>query len=179
MLHHVSIGVADVARAARFYDAVLDTLGYKRVMEFLPYAIAYGERSPVFWVSMPADQQAPSPGNGAHIAFNASSQKAVHAFHEAALGAGAKDEGGPGPRPEYSPNYYGAFVRDPDGNKIEAVFFAMEAEEQPAKAKRSKARKTTTAKKASAKRGAPAKKTARRPAGRKTPSRRGTRAKKR
>ena len=131
MLHHVSIGVADVGRAAQFYDAVLATLGYRRVMEFLPYAVAYGEKMPQFWVSMPHDQNVPSAGNGAHIAFTANNAKSVDAFHAAAIGAGAKDEGAPGPRPEYTKNYYGAFVRDPDGNKIEAVFLPMSRASQP------------------------------------------------
>ncbi len=75
MLHHVSVGVADVERAAKFYDAVLGTLGYKRVMEFMPYAIAYGEASPSFWIGLPHDQQAASVGNGAHIGFIGAQQE--------------------------------------------------------------------------------------------------------
>jgi catechol 2,3-dioxygenase-like lactoylglutathione lyase family enzyme len=127
MLHHVSIGVADVARAAQFYDAVLSKLGFKRMMEVMPYGIAYGERMPQFWVQLPHDQGTASGGNGTHIAFNAKNRAQVNAFHSAALSAGGKDEGAPGLRPEYTPDYYGAFVRDPDGNKIEAVFFVMES----------------------------------------------------
>jgi len=125
MLHHVSVGVANVEAAARFYDSVLGALGYRRVMEFLPYAIGYGEAAPVFWVQLPHDQRPASAGNGVHIGFSAASQDAVRKFHEAALKAGASDEGAPGTRPDYSPNYFGAFVRDPEGNKLEAVFFAM------------------------------------------------------
>jgi catechol 2,3-dioxygenase-like lactoylglutathione lyase family enzyme len=152
MLHHISIGVADVERAARFYDAVLGALGFKRVMEFMPYAVGYGETAPVFWVQLPHDQKPASVGNGAHFAFNAKTEKSVYDFHEAAMGAGATDEGGPGPRPDYSPDYYGAFVRDPDGNKIEAVYYARPAA-KPVKAKR----KTKAAPKKAAKKAAPKK----------------------
>jgi catechol 2,3-dioxygenase-like lactoylglutathione lyase family enzyme len=125
MLHHVSVGVSDVGRAAQFYDAALGALGYKRVMEFMPYAIGYGTRSPVLWVQIPNDRNAASVGNGVHIALNAATKNAVHAFHRAALEAGGTDDGQPGPRAEYSPDYYGAFVRDLDGNKIEAVLVKM------------------------------------------------------
>lgn len=181
MLHHVSIGVSDVGHAAQFYDAVLAALGYRRVMEFLPYAVAYGARGPEFWVQVPHDQQAPSAGNGAHIAFTAQNKKHVDAFHAAALGAGAKDEGAPGPRPDYTEHYYGAFVRDPYGNKIEAVFLPIPPAEKPM-TKSAPKRKAKPAKKAAAKRGAAAKKkSARKSAGHKTGARRAKarRAKKR
>lgn len=135
MLHHVSIGVADVGRAAEFYDSALKTLGYKRIMEFLPYGIGYGEVAPEFWVQLPHDGGKASAGNGVHICFAANNKRAVHAFHEAALKAGGIDEGAPGPRPEYSPRYYGCFARDLDGNKIEAVFFDMSEAMPAAKAK--------------------------------------------
>ena len=147
MLHHVSIGVADVRRAAQFYDAVLAKLGFKRVMEVMPYGIAYGLKMPQFWVQLPHDQQGASSGNGTHVAFNANSKAAVNAFHAAALSAGGRDEGAPGPRPEYTANYYGAFVRDLDGNKIEAVFLPIETTTPGPNAR---ARKTKRAKKAAA-----------------------------
>jgi catechol 2,3-dioxygenase-like lactoylglutathione lyase family enzyme len=121
MLHHVSVGVSDVSRAAQFYDAALGALGFKRVMEFMPYAIAYGTVAPAFWIQLPHNQQAASVGNGVHIGFSAKTKNAVHKFHEAALGAGGKDDGGPGPREMYGPDYYGAFVIDLDGNKLEAT----------------------------------------------------------
>ena len=156
MLHHVSIGVADVGRAAEFYDAVLKKLGFKRVMEVMPYGIAYGLKMPQFWVQLPHDGRAPSSGNGTHVAFNANSKAAVNAFHAAAMSAGGKDEGAPGPRPEYTPEYYGAFVRDLDGNKIEAVFFDMSVS-KPATSK-AKVRKAKPAKKSAARK--TAKKTA-------------------
>jgi len=158
MLHHVSVGVADVERAAKFYDAVLGALGYKRVMEFMPYAIAYGEAGPSFWIGLPHDQQAHSAGNGAHIGFSARTSRAVDAFHRAALEAGGTDNGAPGPRPDYGADYYGAFVIDLDGNKIEAT---LHPEPKPArKAAPKKAAKRPARKAAKAK----AKSSARKPA---------------
>ncbi len=122
MLHHVSVGATDVERAALFYDAVLGALGYRRVAEYLPHALAYGEDTPAFWVGLPHDQKVPSAGNGTHIGFSAPTKASVHKFHEAALAHGGKDNGAPGPRPNYGPEYYGAFVLDIDGNRIEATF---------------------------------------------------------
>ncbi|HSZ74943.1 MAG TPA: VOC family protein [Rhizomicrobium sp.] len=168
MLHHVSVGVADVERAAKFYDAVLKALGYKRIMEFLPYAIGYGETGPEFWVQLPHDQQSASNGNGAHVGFVARSKRHVHKFHETALAEGGTDNGAPGPRPDYGPEYYGAFVIDLDGNKLEATYLV---EAKPAKAAAKKAKKKAKpAKKAAkkvakkAKKAAKAKKKAKRKA---------------
>jgi len=149
MLHHVSVGVRDVARAAQFYDAALGALGYKRVMEFMPYAIAYGVVGPSFWIQLPHNQQPASVGNGVHIGFSARTKNAVHKFHEAALSAGGKDDGEPGPREMYGPDYYGAFVIDLDGNKLEATLHAEETGAKAAAA--STKRKTKTAKKAARK----------------------------
>lgn len=157
MLHHVSVGVADISRAAEFYDAVLGALGYKRTAQYLPYAIAYGEGVSEFWIQLPHDKGAPSAGNGVHYGFRAKNQNAVHRFHEAALEKGARDDGAPGPRPDYGPDYYGAFVFDPFGNKIEAVFIAGETKARGRSASRAKpsrktAAKRTPARKAKAKR---------------------------
>jgi catechol 2,3-dioxygenase-like lactoylglutathione lyase family enzyme len=127
MLHHVSIGVRDVASAAPFYDLVLGALGYRRVLEVMPYGIGYGDRAPAFWVQLPHDQNAPTAGNGIHVAFMAASKAAIAEFHRVALAAGATDEGAPGPRPDYGPDYFGAFVRDPNGHKLEAVLVARRA----------------------------------------------------
>ncbi|HEX4292619.1 MAG TPA: VOC family protein [Rhizomicrobium sp.] len=139
MLHHVSVGVRDVARAASFYDPVLKALGYKRVADYSPGAIAYGESKdkPEFWIGLPHDKDAPSNGNGAHLAFVAKSKAQVNKFHEAALKAGGGNNGEPGPRPDYGPAYYGAFIYDLDGNKIEATFIAAAkpAASKPAKKK--------------------------------------------
>jgi hypothetical protein len=122
-------------------------------MEVMPYGIAYGLTAPQFWVQLPHDQSSASGGNGTHIAFTAKNRSAVNAFHAAALSAGGKDEGAPGPRPEYTPDYYGAFARDLDGNKIEAVFFNMGVTAPAAKtATKAKSRKAAAkkAKKAAA-----------------------------
>ena len=145
MLHHVSVGSRDVARAVAFYDRVLKPLGYKRVMEFMPYAVGYGASKPEFWVQVPADQREATVGNGVHISFAAATKNAVNAFHAAALAAGGKDEGKPGPRPDYGPDYYGAFCRDLDGNKIEAVLITV-AEAPKAKKAAAPAKKTKAAK---------------------------------
>jgi catechol 2,3-dioxygenase-like lactoylglutathione lyase family enzyme len=127
MLHHVSIGVRDVERAMAFYDPVLKALGYRRVVNYLPGAVAYGESKdkPEFWVGLPHDQKLPNGGNGTHVAFVAKGRAAVNKFHDAALKAGGSNNGEPGPRPDYGPGYYGAFVYDLDGNKLEATFIAM------------------------------------------------------
>lgn len=161
MLHHVSVGVRDVARAAQFYDAALGALGYKRVMEFMPYAIAYGTGGPSFWIQLPHNQQPATVGNGVHIGFSAKTKNAVHKFHEAAMSAGGRDDGGPGPREMYGPDYYGAFVIDLDGNKLEATLH-----EEAATAKAAAAKPKRKAKKM--------KKAARKPA-RKTPKRKARR----
>jgi len=164
MLHHVSVGVRDVERAAKFYDPVLKALGYKRVVDFSPGAIAYGESKdrPEFWIGKPHDQGIASAGNGTHVGFIAKSKAAVMAFHDAALKAGGSNGGEPGPRPDYGFAYFGAFIYDLDGNKIEATLMAPTAKpkaraaKKPAK-KAKKAKKTKTAKKKS-----PAKKKKRR-----------------
>ncbi len=119
MLDHVSIGVRDVAAARRFYDAVFKPLGYKALYEGDGYA-GYGATAPEFWLNgstapVPADM-----ANGLHFSFKASSRAAVDAFHKAGLAAGGKDNGAPGPRPDYGPNYYAAFLVDPEGYRIEA-----------------------------------------------------------
>ena len=125
ILSHVSIGTNDFARAVAFYDEVLPTLGCRRVMEH-PGAVAYGKMFPEFWVQTPIDGAPAETANGFHIGFIAPSKEAVNAFHEAGLAAGATDDGAPGPRPDYGEPYYGCFLRDLDGHKIEAAFWDME-----------------------------------------------------
>jgi len=128
-LDHVSIGVRDVARAKAFYDAILEPLGLAPLMPVHTpggelVSVGYGPaggRKPVFWIGLPINRGAPSAGNGTHVAFAASSREAVDAFYIAAVERGGHDDGSPGLRTEYHPDYYGAFVRDLDGNKIEAV----------------------------------------------------------
>ncbi|MEA2934562.1 MAG: hypothetical protein QOD74_1208 [Variibacter sp.] len=122
MYSHITVGTSQMNRAMRFYDAVLAPLGMQRKRTF-KIAISYappdfsGVNEP-FWVVRPYDKQAATPGNGVTVAFEAPTRAAVDAFHAAALAAGASDEGPPGIREHYHPNYYGAYVRDPDGNKI-------------------------------------------------------------
>ncbi len=124
IVSHVSIGTNDFERAKAFYDKVMAALGARRVEEF-PGAVAYGKMYPEFWVQTPIDGYPASVGNGTHVGFIAPSKEAVHAFYEAALAAGATDSGAPGPRPHYGEPYYGCFVRDPDGQKVEATFWDM------------------------------------------------------
>ncbi len=122
MLDHVSLPVADLDRAARFYDAVLAAIGLMRRKERRG-AIGYGpidRAAPVFWILARRDDGAVA-GPGLHVSFVAADREAVDAFHAAALAAGGRDAGGPGPRPEYTQPFYGAFALDPDGFKIEAV----------------------------------------------------------
>lgn len=125
IISHVSVGTNDFERATTFYDAVMATLGCGRIMEH-PGAVAYGKAFPEFWVQVPFDEGEASVGNGYHVGFMAASKAMVDAFHAAALAAGATDDGAPGPRAEYGAPYYGCFVKDPDGNKIEAAFWDME-----------------------------------------------------
>lgn len=146
MLHHVSVGVADVERAAKFYDEVLGALGYKRSAQYLPYAVAYGEGTSEFWIQLPHDQGTASTGNGVHISFSARTRDAVDRFHAAALENGGTSDGEPGPRPDYGPDYYGAFARDPDGNKIEATLHAEPKASRAKNARRAKAKTRTKTK---------------------------------
>lgn len=123
MIDHVSIPVADLARAAKFYDPVLATLGLSRRKERAG-AIGYGPATrpaPVFWILDHARDGGAAPGVGLHVSFVAPDRASVAAFHAAALRNGGKDAGAPGPRPQYTQPFYGAYVIDPDGFKIEAV----------------------------------------------------------
>jgi catechol 2,3-dioxygenase-like lactoylglutathione lyase family enzyme len=123
MLSHVTIGTHDLARAVAFYDTVLAPLGIERIPDMFPGWAAWrrpGEPA-TFWVGRPYNGLPASWGNGSMVAFAACSRASVDAAHAAALEAGALDEGPPGPRPHFAPNYYGAYVRDPDGNKIHFV----------------------------------------------------------
>lgn len=121
MLHHISIGVGDLARSAAFYDAVLGALEYGRYME-KPGTVSWrpAEGGTAFWINQ-RDGLTTAADNGNHIAFRAASNEHVDAFYTAAIETGARDDGAPGFRPEYRDTYYGAFVLDPDGHKIEAV----------------------------------------------------------
>lgn len=125
ILSHVSIGTNNFAAALAFYEGVLATLGCRIVMQH-PGAVAFGKDYPEFWVQTPYNGKPATTGNGVHIGFLASSPDAVRAFFSAALAAGGTEDGEPGPRHEYGEPYFGCFVRDLDGNKIEAAFWDTE-----------------------------------------------------
>jgi catechol 2,3-dioxygenase-like lactoylglutathione lyase family enzyme len=120
MIGHLSFGVADLARAARFYDAALAALGFVRVWTN-PDGVGYGAPGGGDKLALFARADAAPPGAGFHLAFDAASPGAVDRFHAAAIAAGGTDNGPPGLRPHYSPTYYAAFVIDPDGYRLEAV----------------------------------------------------------
>jgi catechol 2,3-dioxygenase-like lactoylglutathione lyase family enzyme len=115
MIDHVSVRVSDFARSKAFYAEALRPLGYEVVMEFDSVAGLGAQGKPDFWI---AEGKPRAP---IHVAFASPDRATVDAFHEAALAAGAKDNGPPGLRPHYHEQYYGAFVHDPDGNNVEAV----------------------------------------------------------
>jgi catechol 2,3-dioxygenase-like lactoylglutathione lyase family enzyme len=125
MIDHTGIHVSDLGRSKDFYRAALGAIGYQLLVE-LPAAVAgtdvagFGEPpKPDFWI----DQGTPN-APPVHVAFRVANRALVDAFHQAAIAAGGRDNGAPGPRPHYHPNYYGAFVLDPDGHNIEAVCHA-------------------------------------------------------
>lgn len=120
VISHVSLGTNDYTRAKAFYDSVLTTLQIGCVMDF-PGGAGYGRQFPEFWIQNPHEGGKASVGNGVHISFLANSIDEVKAFHAKALALGATDDGAPGLRPEYDKHYYAAYVRDLDGNKIEAM----------------------------------------------------------
>jgi catechol 2,3-dioxygenase-like lactoylglutathione lyase family enzyme len=120
VLDHASLGVRDLARSLSFYDAVLAPLGVVRV--FRDHRCAgYGYAAEEDRLALFVVDDASPAGGGTHLALTAPSPAAVDAFHAAALAHGGRDEGPPGPRPRYGAGYYAAFVRDPDGHKLEAV----------------------------------------------------------
>ena len=122
MIDHVSLGVADLERAARFYEAVLGAIGFAK-LEVRPATIGFGKRYPEFWLNA-RPGLAPAPGTtGTHVCLRAPSEDAVRRFHATALALGGRDAGAPGPRQAAFTTYFGAFVLDADGNKIEAVNF--------------------------------------------------------
>lgn len=115
MLDHIGMAVSDLGRSKGFFKQALAPLGYQLLMEFDDAAGFGREGKPDFWIGHNS-----STGT-VHVAFAASERRIVDEFHKAAMGAGGRDNGGPGLRPQYHPNYYGAFVLDPDGNNIEVV----------------------------------------------------------
>ena len=127
MLDHVGINCSDLDAAKAFYDTVLEPLGYGRVMDLGEYGCGYGrDGDPAFWVST---FPGVGPNREVHIAFQAADAASVRAFHEAAVGAGAETLHSPRMWPEYHPGYYGAFVRDLEGNNVEAVCHSAQPED--------------------------------------------------
>lgn len=122
MIHHVSVGTNDLERSKRFYDAVLPILGISRMAED-EGGLGYGSGTFHFSVQIPIDGERATVGNGSHIAFAVEERAMVDRFHAVALEHGGSDDGAPGLRPDYDAHFYGAFVRDPDGHKIEAVTY--------------------------------------------------------
>lgn len=122
MFSHVTVGTTDIRRAVAFYDPLLAGLGLERHDSDLDlgYAGYAAERdtTPQFWVLLPLDHAPASAGNGVTVAFEAPDRAAVDRFHETGLAGGGADEGAPGLRPHYHADYYGAYLRDPDGNKL-------------------------------------------------------------
>jgi catechol 2,3-dioxygenase-like lactoylglutathione lyase family enzyme len=126
MIDHISIPVRDIKASARFYETLLAPLGMTRVRDW-PKSIGFGKTYPEFWLNERAQLKPPGEDSGAHVALRAPDAKAVDAFHAAAIAAGAQSDGAPGMRQEYSSHYYAAFIRDWDGNRIEAVTFLRDA----------------------------------------------------
>jgi catechol 2,3-dioxygenase-like lactoylglutathione lyase family enzyme len=127
MLDHISLGVTDLERSRRFYDAALGPLGLVWIVDFHGRGSDYGAMAGQLGVEFTITAESgvmPSPA--IHVCFRAPDRASVRAFHSAALIAGGHDDGGPGVRSEYHPDYYAAFVRDPDGHRVEAVCHAPE-----------------------------------------------------
>jgi len=122
MIDHISISVRDLEAAARFYEAVLGAIGYARLRN-RSATVGFGKRYPEFWLNHRPGMPPVAPDTGMHICVRAPDVDTVQRFYAAALAAGGTSDGEPGRRPEYSEGYYAAFIRDPEGNRIEAVTF--------------------------------------------------------
>jgi len=122
MIDHVSVGVSDLDRGARFYETALAALGLSRLVS-RPATVGFGKTYPEFWINLRTGMAKVAPESGVHVCLRARTIEEVDAFHAAALSAGGLSDGGPGLRPHDRVSYYAAFVLDPDGNRIEAVTF--------------------------------------------------------
>lgn len=125
MIDHISVGVSDLERSARFYEATLAPLGLSRLVT-RPATIGFGKSYSEFWINLRVGMTPVPPESGTHICLRARTTGDVDAFHAAALKAGGRSDGAPGIRPHDRVKYYAAFVIDPDGNRIEAVTFPGE-----------------------------------------------------
>jgi catechol 2,3-dioxygenase-like lactoylglutathione lyase family enzyme len=123
MIDHVSLAVRDLVQAEAFYTALLAPLGMAKLREWPGAAIGFGKKYPEFWINRRDAMDRIPQDSGVHICLRASDTNAVDAFHAAAIKSGGASDGAPGPRKQYHVGYYAAFVRDPDGNRIEAVTF--------------------------------------------------------
>jgi catechol 2,3-dioxygenase-like lactoylglutathione lyase family enzyme len=129
MIDHISIAVRDLPKGERFYSAVLAPLGLAKLREWPNAAIGFGKKYPEFWINARDAMGRVADDSGAHICLRAPDVAAVEAFHAAALAAGGTSDGEPGVRPHYNVRYYAAFIRDPDGNRVEAVTFLRDKAE--------------------------------------------------
>lgn len=127
MIDHISISVRDLAHSTRFYHTVLATIGFDKLVE-RPDTTGFGKKYPEFWLNRRSQMEPVGEDSGVHIALRTTSRESVDRCHAAALQAGAESDGEPGFRPEYHASYYAAFVRDPDGNRIEVVTFVTDAD---------------------------------------------------
>ncbi|MEL7253656.1 MAG: VOC family protein [Pseudomonadota bacterium] len=124
-LNYVTLGSNDVPRARSFYDALLPVIGGMLEAEYMPHAFCYALRGGGrFWIVTPFDEGAASPGNGITVGLLCASSAEVDTAHATALTHGATNEGVPGLRPQYGPDFYGGYIRDPDGNKLSLVHFS-------------------------------------------------------
>lgn len=122
MIDHLSIAVSDLAKSAAFYEAVLSPLGYGRLVE-REATVGFGKRYPELWLNHRPGMTPHDANPGSHVCLRADSEEAVSAFHAAALAGGGRSDGAPGPRPAAMTSYFGAFILDLDGNKVEAASF--------------------------------------------------------
>jgi catechol 2,3-dioxygenase-like lactoylglutathione lyase family enzyme len=122
MIDHVSISVRDLRAGTRFYAAVLGAIGLKQVRDW-PTSVGFGKTYPEFWINERTGMPPVTQDTGVHICLRARGTELVDAFHAAALANGGSSDGAPGLRPHYNQQYYAAFIRDPDGNRIEVVTF--------------------------------------------------------
>ena len=126
-ISHITFGTNDPKRSGLFYDAVLGVLGFERLVKPAGKPPAYEKDGmPIIYLCSPEDGRPATWGNGTHAAFVAETRNDVHSFHEATLRLGGTNAGKPGLRPHYGDNYYATYVRDPDGNKLQAVCYASE-----------------------------------------------------
>jgi catechol 2,3-dioxygenase-like lactoylglutathione lyase family enzyme len=123
MIDHTSVAVRDLKNGEAFYTALLAPLGMTKLREWPDAAIGFGKKYPEFWINQRAAMDRVADDSGVHICLRAPDRAAVDAFHAAALAGGGTSDGAPGRREKYHTNYYAAFIRDPDGNRIEAVTF--------------------------------------------------------